>query len=535
MGLVAPNSTTNATIWESSPLEGACSGTPKISSDGDYIFLTHNLVTVGHFTILFSNKNAALYSQLNPNQPYSPPGIYHKPLEGRYKGGQNNSNDMLAFAFAPYPSEDGVGISATFGFQFPIGFNGTPPAGGFGVVSMRNTTFQSTSAPLLANKGYNLYFSASRSTFTSWVGAPGNDTGLFDQEKTASVEFTRGAPTQTAPFNTLAKSSNDTSPMLFGGTASEEFIALTFAGETMWKIATTFTIKSEARVSPDDLRVYFVESNGRVHSRNTKDGSRNWDALVTSSNTSVLSEIALDELGEVLYIGDTSGNVYAWKVANATPGFPSAVPSSAPSLISDKRPSSMPSFRVSTTAPSVYIPLLPPSPGEPACNICGGNLTVTIYNGTVNLPTDPPQVVSCRDWVALGNQGFLTILQCTLAPSFSAACGCQEPGLSTAAPAGVAVNTTFAPGMMNSTLNGTLSPAATLSPAGTPSPASFTPTIAPTSAPTSRPTTTTVTTPPNGPTFSPTFFAPVTAAPTSGVSRSGFTILIVFAVAISTL
>ena len=561
----------NNTIWESSPLDGACSGTPKISSDGMFVFLTHNLVSVGHFTILLSDKGTPFYSQFNPVQPYSPLGIFHNPVEGHYSGGTNNTNDILVWAYAPFPEEVGVGQSGTFGFQFPVDFNGTPPDEGFRVITLYNATFQSTAAPLLVNHGLNLYFSASRSTFASWVGMSGRNQGKFDRGATGKAEFNRGSPRQLAPFCTLASSNaNREELMLFGGTAGFQFVALNSSGEELWNVSTDTTIQAEAKVSPDNSRVYFVESNGKVHSLNTTDGSQHWEKVLTVNNSTIISDFAIMERGESLYFGDSSGTINAWTVAtvhpsssqlptssilNATPpsqslATPIHLTSIAPSTTDDQSDSLAPSRSInpislspsqkplftqnvtgtklpsgvslspsiasspssvptkifttpliipseipsSTSAPTSsltasnlplaifpmgnfssgaplespkYTPVLPPSPGEPPCNICGGNLSITLFNGTVKLPTDPPSVLSCEKWLSLGNSGYITTTQCQLAPNYTRECGCQKPEMLTTAPTVASSSTpsiSAVPELIPNTTSKSVAPTATSAP-----------------------------------------------------------------------
>ena len=558
---------TNNTIWESTPLEGACAGTPKISSDGEFVFLTHNLVSSGHFTILFSDLATPLYSQFNPVQPYSPIGIFHNPMEGRYFRGANNTNDILVWSYAPFPEEAGVGQSSTFGFQFPVDFTDVPPDEGFRVITLYNATFQSTAAPLLANNGLNLYFSASRSTFVSWVGLSGRSKGRFDRGATGTAAFARGTPRQLAPFSTLTSSSNNEQLMLFGGTAGLQFVALNSSGEEMWKISTGATIHAEAKVSPDNSRVYFVESNGKVHSLDTMDGSQHWEKILTVNNATITSDFAIMKCGESLYFGDSSGTITAWIVATRQPSLsqspspsglnfispsqspatpmkvtsispsskddqsdsfapsqslapfstlpsqipsftknisgstvPSGVsfspssaagPSSLPSRISTTPltiPSEMPSFTfvpTSSAAPSssssgmssignyststpleslTYAPVLPPSPGGPTCNVCGGNLSITILNGTVQLPTDPPTLLSCEKWVSFGKNGSLTTTQCQLAPDYTRNCGCQGPEMQSTAPtvtSASAPSVSAAPDLLPNTTTNSVAPTAT--------------------------------------------------------------------------
>ena len=334
-------------LWESPPQfhEGACEGTPVISSDGLYVYFTHNLVTVGHFTILMADQNGtALFSKFDPVQPYSPPGIARNPAQGYYDGGLANRNDLLVWAYRPLFNSSAVGNNtATFGFQLPAGF---PTAGGaLASFTLRTVVWQSVSPPKFANSGYNMYFTVSRNEFRSWNGAPGSRALQFDRQSSHRIGFTpRGRPASQPPFAPVALSSDPVSPMLFGAAATARFFAFDTFLNVTWEAATTSLVRTEARVSPDDTVVYFVQDNGVLRSYDVATGIQNWEAF--ASNSPILAEFSQSADGAFLYFGDVGGNVLKWRVSTPPTSMPTSSPTGVPTV------SDMP-----TVAPQV-----PPTP-----------------------------------------------------------------------------------------------------------------------------------------------------------------------------
>jgi hypothetical protein len=102
-------------VFESDPLPGVAAGSPVISDDGTFVFLTHNseLNTVGHFTALQATSlGSVFYTDSNATSPFAPVGIFHSPVEGNYDGdeGRGNTNDMLMWAQSPNPNEETVSV-----------------------------------------------------------------------------------------------------------------------------------------------------------------------------------------------------------------------------------------------------------------------------------------------------------------------------------------------------------------------------------------------------------------------------------------
>ena len=299
-----------------------------ISLDANYVFLTHNLMTSGRFTILAANLGGLpFYQELNPKQPYAPPGIFHNPQEGYYNGGQGNRNDVIIWAYRPTPTEQNVGTGGSFAFQFPIGFQ--DEAINLDVTPLNNVTWQTITAPTIFNQGYSMMFGVSKSQFRSWNGGFGDQANRFDKGASNNADYERGDPKWQAVFATLELSSDPMEPMAFGGAASNVFVGFNSVLDQMWRVNTTFPIYAEARISPDDETVYCVEQNGKVHSIEAVSGVVRWSAALGGAPTT--SNFAMSKDGAYLYFNTKGGNLHAWQVADGPTPVPTSSPSSMPS------------------------------------------------------------------------------------------------------------------------------------------------------------------------------------------------------------
>jgi hypothetical protein len=102
-------------LWVSEPLDGIAMGSPVISDDGNFVFLTHNaeVNTIGFFSSLWVPGGGSVFlSQSNATSPFAPLGIYHSPIQGNYDGdeGIGNTNDMIMWSQAPHPSDETVSV-----------------------------------------------------------------------------------------------------------------------------------------------------------------------------------------------------------------------------------------------------------------------------------------------------------------------------------------------------------------------------------------------------------------------------------------
>ena len=165
--------------------------------------------------------------------------------------------------------------------------------------------------------------------------------------------------------------------MIFAGTASNEFVKMNYLmdDDTALVRNTTSTIRARAIVSPDDKFVYFSEFSGVVHQASTDDLVDSWAITVSSA---LDGEFSLTSDGSMLIVGDVTGKVFAYQVAQTPtpePTVETAEPSPAPQT----------GFR-----PSVNGPI--PVPGQPTVRPTRS----PIFNPTTTgpSPTLPVEVVS---------------------------------------------------------------------------------------------------------------------------------------------
>ena len=363
---VAAASLTGEHLWASEKLDGLPCGTPVVSSDGQYVFLTHNSnsSTVGHFTILDGNNSGAIFhNETNSTSPFAPLGIFHSPDEGYYDGGQSNTNDILVWSVQPKPNDTSVGPGATFVFQFPRGF---PAVAGVSVGSALLGTdvknFQAITRPVITNRGRSMYWGVTRSQMRAWVGEAGQTRYWFNRPTTAQASLSRGSPPMQAVFAPVALTSDISQPVIFGGSASTEFARLNYNFSDVLVVKTTSLVKTEARVSPDDSVVYYVEYNGILHQASTADLMDTW---VYDLKIPIEGEFALKTDGTTLYIADVTGYITAFRVADTPTEAPSKspsrgptlAPSATPSRAPENAPSPRPTLRLSSTSSPSKSPL----------------------------------------------------------------------------------------------------------------------------------------------------------------------------------
>ena len=82
-------------ICFSIPWRGGCSGTPVLSGDNAYVFLTHNNVTLGTFTVLDATDGNVFYQEANGAQLLSPTGISFNPHGVTTLMGQATSTNIF--------------------------------------------------------------------------------------------------------------------------------------------------------------------------------------------------------------------------------------------------------------------------------------------------------------------------------------------------------------------------------------------------------------------------------------------------------
>jgi hypothetical protein len=383
-------------LWASLQMEGVAAGTPVVSDNGDYVFLTHNaaLSTIGYFSALWAAANGTVfYSMSNETSAFAPLGIYHSPAEGYYDGenGVDNTNDIMMWSVAPQPDATSIGDGATFAFQFPKNFSDDSQMVGYILLGDEPKDFQATTPPAITNSGRSAYWSVSRSSYTAWVGAEGLDRWHFNRGGSGNAGFTRNGDFPGTPcFAAPALSSDPEQPAIFGGSAFTEFVRLSYDLSEQFVVLVDNYILAKAVVDPENRSVYYVESSsGLIHQASFVNIEDIWTYIL---GFSVEGEIALSSDGSFLYVADVNGRISAIQVADipATPA-PTMMPSGFPSSsIPSDFPSSGP-----TSAP--VIPTEPPT-REPTVTTdaptAGPTVTVTPEPTREEMPSAPPAEAS---------------------------------------------------------------------------------------------------------------------------------------------
>ncbi|KAG7361839.1 PQQ-like domain containing protein [Nitzschia inconspicua] len=333
-----------APLWVSDSLDGIAQGDPQISSDGAYVFLTHNEydqdadVSTAHFTILEGNSTGSVFYTDSADESifFGPPGIFHNPVEGNYdpivpgapvSEGENNRNDFLMWSRTPRVANEPVEDGFIYGFQFPRTFTGNATDIGFFPLGEIASDFQSITPPVITNEGLSAYWGVSRSSYRGW------NTRRFSRARSVSAGFTRNANfAGQAVFAAPALSNSGPDPIIYGGSASNEFIRMNIEFE-FTTIPTQAPIMSKAIVDGEGRAVYYVEMNGNLHQANADTIADIWNYTM---NFAVEGEMALTPNNDVLIVADRRGVIQALAVAEilgteAPSAFPSDMPSMAPS------------------------------------------------------------------------------------------------------------------------------------------------------------------------------------------------------------
>jgi outer membrane protein assembly factor BamB len=360
-------------LWTSLRLEGVAAGSPVVSDDGNYVFLTHNadLKSKGYFSALWAaSSGTTFYSMSNETAPFAPLGIFHNPVEGFYDGGNGlgNTNDIIMWANAVNPVATSISKGSTFVFQFPVGFADDPQDGvGYLLLGDIQRDFLVETAPVITNQGRSVYYSASRSNFVCWVGEdllPREYFSRFPRE--VAADFDRNLDFAGEPvFASPALSSDSAQPTIFGGSAHTQFVRLDYDFSNTRSVLTNSHIMAEAKVDPGDRTVYFVESAGLLHS---VDFDNIQDIWTYDVGFTVEADMAMSKDGSILYIGDARGMITAVQVTEIAP---TPAPTSNPTATASESPSSAPSVPTdSPTATPTGSPSASPT-GSPSATPTG--------------------------------------------------------------------------------------------------------------------------------------------------------------------
>lgn len=337
-------------IWVSDDLEGVAAGSPQVSSDGMYVYLTHNAddLTNGYFTILDGTTGLVFYGGSSgeagdiPTKRYGPLGIYHTPEQGNYdpitsgapiSEGDFNQNDMLMWSQTPKPTDVSIENGFLYGFQFPRDFAGNASEISYFQMGNFERDFQSLTAPVMTNSGLSAYWGVSRGGFRGWIPK------RFSRARTVSIGFSRNVDFAGQPVWAQPALSNDgPEPTVFGGTSAREFIRMSYDFEDITVVQTEGYVKSAAIVDGDDRVVYYVETDtGLLHQADFRDLDDIWTQQI---NFSVSGEMAITPNSDVLLVADTRGVITAFQVAEIpVTESPSDMPSDGPSMEPTPAPS----------------------------------------------------------------------------------------------------------------------------------------------------------------------------------------------------
>jgi outer membrane protein assembly factor BamB len=369
-------------------LQGEHAGSPVVSDDGNYVFLTHNSPdkTTGYFTIL--NANLGLVVTRSNAGAFAPPGIYHSPEEGFYDAipgiadGVLNTNDLIMWSLTPEAPNVPVPVGLIFGFQFAIDFDITDvdALNYFNMGSDR--AFQTITPPVITNKGRSVYWSTSRSEYFGFIGNPEVDRARFNRNPNLRLQFEQNSQWSGQPiFSTPAVSTDENGgAVVFGGSASNEFFRFTHffngtEGEaskiviatTPDTTATSTFIVASPVIDPLARAVYYVESDGTLHQANYDTIEDIWTESIPDG---VQGEMSMNADGSILYVMSVEGRILALGVAerdtSEAPPVTSA-PSIPPVMSAPAVPSATSTPYVPTVIPPPSVsPVSQPSDSEPS-------------------------------------------------------------------------------------------------------------------------------------------------------------------------
>lgn len=365
--------TKGTAVWVSGSLGGSCSGTPVVSGDDDYVFLTHNSASSSNFTILDATDGSIFYREaVSSSLLLSPPGIYVNPLGGNYATGAGNTNDLIVFGNRPAADATSVVETSSFyAFQFPIGFPGSTGSS-LGVVELfGDCNFESTTPPVITNSGSSMFWGVSRSTIKGWSSV------TFDRDPGGnSIGFDRGDPASRPIIAELAIGVDKVTPTLYSGTAGNAFAAVsttatsTTGSATMaalWQVGTDSPVYTQGKVAPStaDEVVFFFEQFGVGYAVDAVNGTVLWTREIDTTAL-VLGNFAINAAGDTIYVADNSGVLAAWQVAEfgANKTFaPSAAPvDSAAPVVSGSPVDTNVSAPTDSKAPTSSAPAVPTKP-----------------------------------------------------------------------------------------------------------------------------------------------------------------------------
>eukprot|EP00980_Cylindrotheca_fusiformis_P030998 scaffold25699_cov137-Cylindrotheca_fusiformis.AAC.2 len=350
--VIAVSIPSHKSLWKSAQLPGIPMGSPlpyvnrnDEASNPNYIVLTHNknistvndTQQVGHMTLLSAENGDVKYTipeselELTP-KGFGPPSVATNPSRGMYAEGMQNSNDIVVWASN---DEDGRGTAGhTFAFQLPTAFKDvTGDLSELGVEVLKRVSWNAVTRPALSRNGTHMYFGVTDNQLRGWTGK-----ARFDQNADWSAA-TLFDDDSRAPIPTTPVLSCDEN-RLFVSSSSFDFASVnTITGKANWKVSGTSAFLSEARISPDDERIYVAQSaDGRIFCYDQQSGDSCWerscDDFEEDCSNSIRADFAVSTSGQFLYFSDVKGRVIALKLGDvAESSEPTAAPVSPDPLL----------------------------------------------------------------------------------------------------------------------------------------------------------------------------------------------------------
>lgn len=364
-----------------SNIPGSIAGNPALSSDDRYIYLTHNEEEAGRMSVYDSTGKLWFMGRSEDIDPHlegsvkssgwAPLGIARSPVPAKQFPGVNEKHDFVAWTRLSVLSPNSMGASKGYRYAFtlPSDFDGSGELDmKDGIVPLGNNTWRMSTGPVFGNKGRNMFCGVSQSQYRGWVSKRLNIGFSWARRHLERIMGDIASP-MASPTLSVDES------VLFGSVAHPTR-AIAYAinsndGEIVWESlgSVDATMNSEAKITRDGERVYFVEDGGNVLSKNTLDGSDFWafPVIVGSDFASVSApgEFSLSPDEATLYYAtnDRDGEMVTINALMVRGDPISQAPSTNPSAAPSPHPSTNPSGTPSTNpsaSPSAF-PSMSPS------------------------------------------------------------------------------------------------------------------------------------------------------------------------------
>lgn len=395
-------------VWSTS-LQGIVAGTPKIGSDAEHVYVTHNVGDKGMFTVLtISSGGGTLYFYSPPVSPgvggFAPVGVSFTPIpDGNYANGFKNTNDFVSWSnMAP----GGVVVSgtlpkgATHAFQLPrIGMQAQ-------VQILTDTTWATRTPPTLSSDGQSMFYSVSAGNrrgneIRAW---PGKNFGA-GSAYSGKGDFARAGADP--PFTSVTLST-DESRLFYASTANALYGVNARNGNILWKDESLpGVVKTKPVVSPDGLYVYFLTVDGTICSKDVVTGTTQW-TMKNGINPTATADFAIDEYGLNLYYAEADSGYttyYELSVADFAPPTATPTRSFAPSVTTTEEPTIRITIEPPTLEPTPEFTLETPTTSETTM------APVAVAPGVDEAGTAPSSHASiCRGRTALFGSALICLM-----------------------------------------------------------------------------------------------------------------------------